>query len=501
MIILEQNSFYKNSILLTAANLTTGMLGFIFSIYLSKVLGPEGMGLYGLVMPIYNLFICLMTAGVVAAISKVSAVYSSKNDYGNLFKTIRTVAMFNLIWATIIGVLVFLAAPAIGGYWVKDARTINAIQVTCPAMIFIALSNILKGYFYGSSKIVIPSFIDILEKGIRIFVIALLIYFLRVNSLSSLVTVAYISLCIGEFQSLALLFIYYKAITRKIPVMPAKKEGRAQLLFDVLVVSVPLCITGFLTSIFYTMSALIVPRRLVQAGFEYSTALSMIGKYGGMALTIVTFPLIIIQSLNTLLIPDLSQSMNKKDYYSATRRIRQVIRLVFLLGICTTIVCTLIPTSLGQMFFQRNDLGTYIKIAGFCTPISFTAATMFGILNGLSKQTAILRNSIITEIIELICLYVLTGIPSINIYGYAITAFIVSTLSLILNLYEVNKVIDINISFGEIIIYMLIGILTFYLLTVLMPFLSGINLIIRNILLIVSCFSFFIFVSLKLKLE
>ncbi len=38
---------------LTASNLTTGLLGFIFSMYLSKVLGPEGMGLYGIIMPIY----------------------------------------------------------------------------------------------------------------------------------------------------------------------------------------------------------------------------------------------------------------------------------------------------------------------------------------------------------------------------------------------------------------------------------------------------------------
>ena len=56
-----KDNFYKNSFLLTLSNLATGVLGFIFSIYLSKILGPEGMGLYGLVMPIYNLFISIMT--------------------------------------------------------------------------------------------------------------------------------------------------------------------------------------------------------------------------------------------------------------------------------------------------------------------------------------------------------------------------------------------------------------------------------------------------------
>ena len=80
------------------ANITTGILGFIFSMYLNNLAGPEGVALYGLVMPVYNLFICLMTAGIIAAISQRSAIYQSKGEYNNLFKTIRSVAFFNIIW-------------------------------------------------------------------------------------------------------------------------------------------------------------------------------------------------------------------------------------------------------------------------------------------------------------------------------------------------------------------------------------------------------------------
>ena len=140
---MEKDNFFKNSFFLTAANITTGILGFIFSIYLSKLIGPEGIGLYGLVMPIYNLFISLMTAGIIAAISQRAAIYTSKREYNNLFKTINTVAFFNIIWSVAIGVLVFILAPYISEYGVKDMRTLNAIRVTCPAMVFIALSNIL----------------------------------------------------------------------------------------------------------------------------------------------------------------------------------------------------------------------------------------------------------------------------------------------------------------------------------------------------------------------
>ncbi|MGL5353237.1 MAG: oligosaccharide flippase family protein, partial [Clostridium sp.] len=179
-----KDNFAKNSFLLTASNITTGILGFIFSIYLSKTLGPVGMGLYGLIMPIYNLFICLMTAGIIAAISQISSIYTAKGEMNNLTKTIRSVAFFNIIWAILIGVIVFFLAPLISKYGVNDIRTVNAIRVTCPAMVFIALSNILKGYFFGVSKIVIPSFIDILEKAMRIITIGLLVFMFSATSLT-----------------------------------------------------------------------------------------------------------------------------------------------------------------------------------------------------------------------------------------------------------------------------------------------------------------------------
>lgn len=492
---MKENSFLKNSVLLTASNITTGVLGFIFSIYLSNLIGPVGVGLYGLVMPIYNLFICLMTAGIIAAISKVSAIYKSKGQYNNITKTIRSVASFNVIWAVFIGVMVFFLAPYISKYGIHDMRTINAIRITCPAMVFIALSNILKGYFYGVSKIVVPSFIDILEKAMRIITITLLIFIFKANSITSLVTLAYLSLAIGELQSLILLFIYYKNLTKQVPKSSTKPERASQLLFNVLVIALPLCLNGFLGNLFGTASTLLVPRRLASAGFDTTTALGMIGKFNGMALTIVTFPMIVIMSINSLIVPDLSETISRRDYYNASLRIKKVMKIAFLLGLATTVVCNLIPNSLGEMFFKRNDLGNYIKIASLSAPIFFTASTMFGILNGLNRQGIILRNSLIVSTIEIICLFIFIGIPGVNIMGYGITLFITSSISLFINLREVQKHIYLNLSKSNIIIFTLLSILLFIILKGLTSNILNNFIILKNILLIFITFSTFVALS------
>lgn len=495
-----KDNFFKNSFLLTASNITTGILGFIFSIYLSHILGPEGMGLYNLVMPIYNLFICMMSAGISASISKISAVYISKNENNNLIKTINNVAIFNLIWAIFISVFVFFLAPIIGKYGVDDVRTIDSLKVICPAMIFIALSNILKGYFWGTSKITIPAGIDILEKALRIITVAILIYLFSAKDLTLLVTLCYVALCLGEFQSLILLYIYYKYCIRKLPKTYEKPERRSQLLFNVLVICLPLTLNGFLSNIFATLSTLIIPRCLVFSGFTHSEALSMIGKFTGMAMMIIGMPMIVVSSINTLLIPDLSQSLSKGNYYDISVRIRKVIKIAFILGLATTTICCLIPDALGEIFYKRNDLGNYIKYASLSAPVFFASTTMFGILNGINKQTIILRNSMIVAVLELIGLFVFTSIRSINIYGYTITLFLTSIVSLALNIYEIKKHVELSISTMNVIIYLLLSIFIFFILNIFKNIFSPLSTF-MNIIIIFITFGIFIFLGTFGELE
>lgn len=362
-------------------------------------------------------------------------------------------------------------------------------------MVFIALSNILKGFFYGTSKITVPAIIDISEKAMRIITITLLIYMFKAQTLTSIVTLAFVSLAIGELQSLLLLYIYFRYTKKRMPIGHDKPERKAQLLFNVLIISLPLCLNGFLGNAFSTISTLVVPRQLVASGLDYSSALNLIGKFNGMALTIVTFPLIVVNSINTLLVPDLSQTISNGEYYNASVRIRMVLKIAFLLGMATTVICQLIPDSLGQMFYHRDDLGLYIKLSSLSAPIFFVSNTMVGILNGLNRQSIILRNSIIVSVTEILCLYFFTAIPSINIFSYVITIFVTSTLNLIINLHEIKKHIELNLSLFNIIIFSLIGILIFLILNLANKYLLTDLFYFKNILIIIFTFGVFAYLS------
>lgn len=496
---MKKDNFYKDSFLLTVSNLITGIFGFIFSIILSRKLGPEGIGLYGLVMPIYNLFICLISGGMVTAISRVSAIYYAKNDYNSLNKTIKVSMTFDLIWSLLVTTFVFVNAKYLSYNIIKDVRTINSLMIICPAMIFIALSSILKGYFYGTSQIKEPAYIDILEKASRIIIIVLALKVFNITTIKNRLSISYVALTIGEFISFLLLYIIYSKQQRSYSTPCNNTEDGTQLLFDVLKISFPLCINGFLSTILSTASTLLMPRRLVACGIEYGVALGMIGKFSGMALTIVFFPIIVINSISLILIPDISQSLIRKNYYAINKRILEVVKLSLLLGISTFVICISIPQSLGVMFFKRTDLGNYIKFAAICAPISYIASTTFGILNGLGKQKIILRNSLIVSFEELFLIYFLVGMPSLNIYGYGISIIITGITFLVLNFHEINKNFNLLFNFYDFATLSLIGILIFFVLNILNLVIPNTLFILKNIMLITIGFVLFIICSLIFK--
>ncbi|MFA9398554.1 MAG: stage V sporulation protein B [Clostridiaceae bacterium] len=433
-----KDNFLKNSFFLTLSNLTTGFLMFIFIIILSKELGPEGMGLYAIIMPIYDLFICLICGGMVIAISSSTAIYLSKKDYPNLNKLIKTSLFFDLFWGLFIAILVFIASPFIAKYILKDSRALKSIMIICPAMLFVALSSILKGYFYGIKKIATPAIIDICEKAIRVIIILSLLYSLKYVEIKNTVFSAYLALTIGEAISFLLLYINYKK-SKKIYFQRGTSESSLQILFNTLRISYPLCLNGFLTTILAATSSILMPRRLIIAGYTYQTSLALIGKFKSMSLNITNFPIIIIISVSIVLIPDLSKTIANKDYYLVQKRIKEVLFLAFFIGIISSIFCFIFSNNLGFLFYKRNDLGNFIRFTSITSPFTFLSVTTYAILNGVGKQKLVLKHSLITSVIELILIYFLTAIPKINVYSYGYTIIITSCISIFINFKALYK--------------------------------------------------------------
>lgn len=73
--------FVKGTLILTAAGLMVKILASVNRIFLSRLLGGEGIGLYQLAYPLYNLLVGIVAAGIPAAMSLIVARYAAQKEW------------------------------------------------------------------------------------------------------------------------------------------------------------------------------------------------------------------------------------------------------------------------------------------------------------------------------------------------------------------------------------------------------------------------------------
>lgn len=61
---MRKRSFVSGTLTLMLAGFFVKILGFAYKIYLSNLIGAEGIGLFQLISPIYSLIILTLTSGI-----------------------------------------------------------------------------------------------------------------------------------------------------------------------------------------------------------------------------------------------------------------------------------------------------------------------------------------------------------------------------------------------------------------------------------------------------
>ena len=73
----------KGATILAVAGIISKILGAIFRIPLTNLIGAEGMSYYGVAYPVYSFFLVLATAGLPVAISRMVSERIAIGDYRN----------------------------------------------------------------------------------------------------------------------------------------------------------------------------------------------------------------------------------------------------------------------------------------------------------------------------------------------------------------------------------------------------------------------------------
>lgn len=447
-------SVKQNIITLTISNLIIGLIEFVFNLYLSRVFGAEGLGLLSMITPINCLFLSFMTEGLVVTMSKISSRHQHFQDFTAMNRTVKIATVFSFLWSLCLSVLLFVSAKFIAVSFLGDSSLTYPILSVCPLMLLMSISNIIKGHFLGLAKIKIPSAINVSEKLLRFPILYLLIRFFLNNAVFPPITMVYLCYALGETQSVVLLLIYYLRTKPAVPVYSSchdsarssvtahssetaysSKTARSarsyrKILLPLIKGATPICLTQCLLELSNSFCSVIVKSRLCSIGYTASKALTLMGMYKGMVFPLMTYPMILVSSICSIVVPKISTLASAGKPEPAGRLIQKVLLTSFLIGLVTSLLFFLFADQMGIFFYKRSDLTLMIHLSGACAPLLYVTSATTSLLISVGQESLSFRNTLFQQLLLLILLLLLTGIPALNIYGY-ITAIALSNIALL----------------------------------------------------------------------
>lgn len=174
-------SVLKGSLILVIANLLVKVIGALFKIPLTNLLGDEGMGYFGSAYTIYSGLFTVATAGLPVAIAKMVAESTSRNNLREL-KRIHHVSYVMFAVVGVIGTAVLLfGAEALAGKYGEHA--ILCVKIVSPAIFFVAIMSVYRGFFQGLSDMYPTAFSELIESSVKLVAGILLAYFLLKSGL------------------------------------------------------------------------------------------------------------------------------------------------------------------------------------------------------------------------------------------------------------------------------------------------------------------------------
>lgn len=415
---LSKHPLIAGSFLLTCTGLLSRFIGFFYRIYLSRIFGEEGMGIYQLTGPVMALSFSLTAAGFQTAISKFVAETTKRTSSDK--PTASSKPMFlglavSLPLSLVIMSILIRFSETISLYWLSEPRSASMIRIMALSIPLSAVHACVHGYFYGLKKASVPAISQIVEQCFRVITVYICSSFYLSKGQIPPLEITVLGLLVGEFISTLMtliIFLYSESKKKKLD-FTADCNLTYKPFFAMVL---PIIANRVTINALLSLETVSLPAALRGFGYDNTTALSVYGVLTGMALPLLFFPNAATSSIAVLLLPLISEQTAKGNMDQVRKLTLKTIQYSSLLGLSFMTFFLLFGKALGEHLFHSSLAGIYISGLSYICPFLYLNNTLSAILQGMGKVVQLFFINISALFIRLY--FVFTLVPAFGMKGY-----------------------------------------------------------------------------------
>lgn len=395
---MKNNKFIKSTIILIVGGFITKILGMVIKIALTRSIGTEGISLYMLVLPTFNLFITLCNLGVPIAITKLVSE-KKKSSKKIIIPTTYLILIYNLLLI----IIIIIISPYLSSKLLHNSNTYYPLIAIGSTLPFIALSSIIKGYFFGKENVFPCSLSNIIEQLTRLILTVFVVSYMTKFGIVKAVTTVVLINIISEGISILILTLFLPK--EKIYKEDLKKDN--SLLKEIFGISIPTTTSRLIGSITYFLEPIILTTILKYTGYSSDYITLEYGVINGYVYPLLLLPSFFTLAISSAILPVISNSYSNNNKVYAMKKLKQAIVFSLLVGIPCTILFIIVPDKLLGLIYNTSLGINYIKITAPFFLLHYIQAPLTSALTGIGLSKEAMKGTLyggITKILSLIIL-------------------------------------------------------------------------------------------------
>ena len=444
----KSDGVISGALSLTLSALIVKILGLVYKLPLSNMLGDVGMGYFNTAYTVYAFFYLLCTAGVPKAIM---ILISKSKATGNksMENRILTVSMklFGLIGVSIMLVYIILATPM--SRFIGNSKAVYSMIAIAPCIFLASVSGVIRGSLNANMLLSDIAFSQVIEGlGKLVFGIVFAMIGNRLNlPLHIVSSLAILGVTLGgAFGFVYLLVCQKNKIPRENIGQSGKNEFKAitKQLFSI---SVPITVSAAVLSLTSMIDLGLITRNLAKLGYSESQAAALYGNYTTLAVPMFNLALAILSPISVAFLPSLTEGRAKSNGSLAEKNERDALELTCMVSAPITLGLAMFSEEILSTIFKNSNIEIGSKLLVLLTPaILFSSLLMMinTILEGFGYVKAPMISMTIGAISKLVISSLLIKNPTFGIsgapIGTAISYFVALVVSLIIYMKKASKI-------------------------------------------------------------
>lgn len=451
--------FIRGTFFLTASTLISKILGFIYIIPFTALVGNSGYALYKYAYGPYTLMLSISTMGLPLAVSKFVSKYNGMGNYRagqDLLKFGLYLMIFTGMLSSIIlySLAPFLAEMVISkhdstGNKLEDV--IYVIRLVSFALLIVPPMSLLRGYFQGNQSMGPSALSTILEQVVRVIFLVLGAYIVIKfgHSVTEAVGIGTFGAFVGAIAGLGFLtFIYHKrrSLIKKQVTDSDDSNQRIKplpMFKELISYAIPFVLVGLAIPIYQNIDTFTINVLFQSIGYKQDQAES-INSVIGLAQILVMVPVSLATAFGMSLLPGITSSYVKGNLKEVKEKMNKTFQILMFFTLPAAIGLCLLGKPIYIMIFGMNNspvlggviLQWYAPMAILFALFTVTAS----ILQGINQQKKVIIGMFLGIVIKLILNFIL--LTNFKEVGPVLATYGGYMVSVLYNFYLIRKAIN-----------------------------------------------------------